>query len=216
MSKLTISEDSRVFLASFSGRLQRELRGSWCWQQLRILTVAEDRKKPPTSGSHQAFFDLRSAACGSEGTRRCPGSKFPPRDASSTRGPLRPELAPLRRHDRRGGVRRQDPAQPWPPLPLEPRPPAQPPAAPRLPGAGPSSTATSSTRSRSRIFPQPPGAVTRESAAAWPARPAPRPSATAPAGAARSLGLSRAGGAASPGTGWANPWCLLSPRPCLR
>lgn len=78
-----------------------------------------------------------------------------------------------RRQDRGEGVRLQDPTQPWPPLPLEPRPPAQPPAAPRLPGAGPSTTAAASARSRSRIFPPPPGAVTRESAAARPARPGP-------------------------------------------
>lgn len=73
--------------------------------------------------------------------------------------------APWRHHDRLEGMRRQDPAQLWPLLPLEPRPPAQSPAAPRLPGAGPSSTTAASARSRSRIFP-PLGAVIPESAAA--------------------------------------------------
>lgn len=102
--------------------------------------------------------------------------------------PRRPGSALLSRHDRPGGVRRQDPAQPWPPLPLEPRPPAQPPAAPPLPGAGPSNTAAASARSRSRIFPPPPGAVTRENASARRAWPAPRPPATAQASSAGSLG----------------------------
>lgn len=162
----------------------------WLLPVLRGLRIRRDpelpREQVPTAGRRQ---ELGSAG---------PGSEL------------------LRRLDRPGGERHQEPVQPWLLLPLEPRPPAEPPATPRLPGAGLSNTVAASARSRSRIFPPPPGAVTRESASARRARPAPPPPATARASAAGFLGPRRAGGAASASTGSASPWCPLSPRPCLR
>lgn len=202
----------------FASVSKDSLKGSWCWQQPRVLTATKDRKKLPTWGSDPTGFSLRSAACGSEGTGSCPESGSPPRDAGSTRGPTTETWV--------GAV--EPPRSPGRGAPPGPRAAlASPPA--RAPASRAAARRAALTRSRTqqhgrrqRQEPQPhlPAAARR----CDPGERLRPPGLARPSASCHSPGQLCWVPGSAPGLGerplhqlaQPAPWCPLSPRPCLR